>query len=131
MSDSTLKPVRQSLWGALGALLASSGAMVCCVLPAVMVSLGAGASLVGLLGAFPQLIWLSEHKEWVFMVAVVMLLVAGYLLSRARTAPCPADPALAMACQRLRRWSVVLYAISVVGTFIGFLFAFVLPVLMS
>lgn len=131
MSDSTLKPVRQSLWGAFGALLASSGAMVCCVLPAVMVSLGAGASLVGLLGAFPQLIWLSERKGWVFMLAVAMLWVAGYLLSRARTAPCPADPKMAMACQRLRRWSVVLYAISVVGTFIGFLFAFVLPALMS
>jgi len=131
MSDSTLKPVKQGLWGALGALLASSGAMVCCVLPAVMVSLGAGASLVGLLGAFPQLIWLSEHKGWVFMVAVVMLLVAGQLLSRARTAPCPADPALAMACQRLRRWSVALYAISVAGTFIGFLLAFVLPAMMS
>jgi len=131
MSDSTLKPVKQSLWGAVGALLASSGAMVCCVLPAVMVSLGAGASLVGLLGAFPQLIWLSEHKEWVFMLAVGMLLVAGRLLSRARAAPCPADLTLAMACQRLRRWSMVLYAISVVGTFIGFLFAFVLPALMS
>lgn len=131
MSDPTLKPVKQSLWGAFGALLASSGAMVCCVLPAVMVSLGAGASLVGLLGAFPQLIWLSQHKEWVFVVAVLMLLVAGQLLARARMAPCPADPALARACQRLRRWSIGLYFLSVIGTLIGFIFAFILPALMA
>lgn len=131
MSDALLKPNQASLWGALGALLASSGALVCCVLPAAMVSLGAGAALVGLLGVFPQLIWLSQHKGWVFGVALVMLAVAGFLLIRARRAPCPADPKLAMACQRLRRWSGVLYVTSVIATGVGGLFAFVLPVLMA
>lgn len=131
MSDSLLKPNQASLWGALGALLASSGALVCCVLPAAMVSLGAGAALVGLLGVFPQLIWLSQHKGWVFGVALVMLAVAGFLLIRARRAPCPADPKLAMACQRLRRWSGILYVTSVIATAVGGLFAFVLPVLLA
>ena len=131
MSDSLLKPNQASLWGAVGALLASSGALVCCVLPAIMVSLGAGAALVGLLGAFPQLIWLSQHKGWVFGVALVMLAVAGFLLIRARRAPCPADPKLAMACQRLRRWSGILYVTSVIATAVGGLFAFVLPVLLA
>ena len=131
MSDVHLKPQQQSLMGAFGALIASSGALVCCVLPAVMVSVGAGASLVGLLGLFPQLIWLSERKGWVFGVAVVMLLVAGALLKRARLAPCPADPALAKACGRLRAVSMGLYVTAVVSTLIGALFAFVLPALMA
>lgn len=131
MTERGLKSSQQSLWGALGALVASSGALVCCVLPAAMVSLGAGASLVSLLGAFPQLIWLSQHKAWVFGVAVLMLLVSGRLLHRARFAPCPADPALAKACQHLRRWSAGLYWVAVLATATGALFAFVLPNVLS
>ena len=130
-SPASLKPNQQGLWAAMGALLASAGTLVCCVLPAAMVSLGAGASLVSLLGAFPQLIWLSAHKGWVFGVALVMLGVAGALLYRARFAPCPADPRLALACQRLRRWSVMVYAFAVIATLTGGLFAFVLPVWMN
>jgi len=131
MNNTALKPIKQSLWGALGALLASSGALVCCVLPAVMVSIGAGASLVGLLGVFPQLIWLSERKGLVFGFAIFMLVLAGVLLSRARRAPCPADPKLARACQQLRGWSMALYVVSVGATLIGALFAFVLPYFMG
>ena len=48
------------------ALLTSSATLVCCVLPAVLVMLGAGAALAGLVTAIPQLIWLSEHKPLVF-----------------------------------------------------------------
>ncbi|MCE2945036.1 MAG: hypothetical protein ACK5S2_07120 [Lysobacteraceae bacterium] len=124
-----LAPGQQSLWGAFGALIASSGTLVCCVLPAVMVSLGAGATLAGLVTAVPQLIWLSERKGLVFGVAAVALAVAGALLCRARSAPCPADPALARACARLRRWSNGLYGFSVLATITGAVFAFVLPAL--
>lgn len=128
-TDALLAPNRQGLWGAFAALLASSGTLVCCVLPAVMVSLGAGATLAGLVTAVPQLIWLSERKGLVFGVAAVALAVAGLLLWRARSAPCPADPALARACTRLRRWSNGLYAFSVVATVAGAVFAFLLPAL--
>lgn len=124
-----LAPGQQSLWGAFGALIASSGTLVCCVLPAVMVSLGAGATLAGLVTAVPQLIWLSERKGLVFGVAAFALAVAGLLLWRARSAPCPADPALARACTRLRRWSNGLYVASVLATITGAVFAFVLPAL--
>ncbi len=119
-----LSTTRQGLWGAFGALLASAGTLVCCVLPAVMVSLGAGAALAGLVSAVPQLIWLSEQKLLVFGTASVALLLAGCLLWRARYAPCPADPKLAQACMRLRRWSNRLYAVAVVATVVGAVFAF-------
>ncbi|MCG6117227.1 MAG: hypothetical protein MEQ07_03405 [Aquimonas sp.] len=126
MAADGLGAPRQSLWGALAALLASGGTLVCCVLPAVMVSLGAGAALAGLVTAVPQLIWLSERKGLVFGVAALALAVAGSLLWRARSAPCPADPALARACTRLRRWSVGVYVTAVVLTGVGAIFAFAL-----
>ena len=43
-------------------LFASAGTLVCCALPALFVTLGAGAALAGLVGEFPQLVWLSTYK---------------------------------------------------------------------
>ena len=111
------------------ALLASTATLVCCVLPAVMVALGAGAALVGLVGAFPQLVWLSEHKALVFGVAGALLVIAGLFLLRARGLPCPADPAAARLCKRLRALSHGLYGVAVVSFLAGAAFAFLLPLL--
>jgi hypothetical protein len=120
-------PLRRNLGVALLTLLASGGTLVCCVLPAVMVALGAGAALAGLVTAMPQLVWLSEHKGGVFGLAFAMLALSGLLLWRARRLPCPADPRLAIACVRLRRASVVLWWAALACTTLGAAFAFVLP----
>ena len=109
---------------AFGTLLASSATLVCCVLPAVLVSLGAGAALVGLVSAFPQLVWLSEHKGWVFGIAGVLLAASGAMLWHARRLPCPVDPAAARSCMRLRRISHTLYFVAVGCCLLGALFAF-------
>jgi hypothetical protein len=122
-------PLRRNLGVALLTLLASGGTLVCCVLPAVMVALGAGAALAGVVTAVPQLVWLSAHKAGVFGLAFAMLALSGVLLWRARTLPCPADPALAMACVRLRRASVVLWWVALACTTLGAAFAFALPLL--
>ena len=129
MSDDTAMqvPLRRNLGVALLTLLASGGTLVCCVLPAVMVALGAGAALAGLVTAVPQLVWLSAHKAGVFGLAFAMLALSGALLWRARRLTCPADPALAMACVRLRRASVVLWWVALACTALGAAFAFVLP----
>lgn len=109
------------------ALLTSVGTLLCCVLPAVLVALGAGAALAGLVTAVPQLIWLSEHKALVFGSAATLLVVSGLALWYGRSIPCPADPGAARACQRLRRASTLLYA-GALGCFgLGVAFAFVLP----
>ena len=45
----------------------------------MLVALGAGAALSSLVGALPQIVWLSEHKLPVFLGAGVMLALAGTL----------------------------------------------------
>jgi len=122
-------PLRRNLGVALLTLLASGGTLVCCVLPAVMVALGAGAALAGLVAAVPQLVWLSEHKAAVFGLAFALLMLSGAMVWRARTLPCPADPALALACMRLRRAGLVLWSVATACTTLGAVFAFVLPAL--
>jgi hypothetical protein len=116
---------------AIGALLASSATLVCCVLPAALVALGAGAALAGLVTAVPQLIWLSEHKPSVFGVAGALLVISGIALWIGRRAPCPTDPELARSCRRLRRLSAIIYAIALLSFMTGATFAFALPVLLS
>ena len=122
-------PLTRNTWLAFTALLASTGTLVCCVLPAVMVAIGAGAALAGLVGAVPQLIWMSAHKGFVFGAAAILLGVAGAAIWQSRRVPCPSDPALARACVRLRAASRGLYIVAVLAFAVGATFAFVLPLL--
>jgi hypothetical protein len=122
---------RPGLGSALLALVTSSGTLVCCTLPALLVSIGAGAALSSLVSTVPQLVFLSEHKGWVFAVAAAMLALAGAVQWRNRTAPCPVDPALRASCLRTRRWSLQVYGLSVVLFAVGVLFAYGLPLLMG
>jgi hypothetical protein len=126
-----MDPHSRNLGVAFGTLLASSATLLCCVLPAVMVSLGAGAALVGLVSTFPQLVWLSEHKLLLFATAGVLLAAGGVMIWRARRLPCPVDPVAARSCTILRRVSAWLYGLSLVAYALGTTFAFILPRIMS
>lgn len=106
-------------------LFTSVGTLVCCALPALLVSLGMGAVMAGLISNVPWITALSAYKPIVFAVSGVVLVVAGVLQWRARFAPCPADPSKARACRILRRISWGILAFSYVAYLIGFFFAFV------
>ena len=122
-------PTEGHLPAATLSLLASASTLLCCALPALLVSIGAGATLVALTGAVPQLIWLSAHKDPLFVVSGLMLAAAGALQWRARSLPCPIDPIRAGACTRARRISLRVWVASVAIFMIGVAFAFVLPAL--
>ena len=108
-------------------LFTSGSTLICCALPATLVAIGSAATLTALIGNFPQLIWISEHKGLVFGVAGAMLVIAGYLQWLARNAPCPLDPALAIICTKTRKNALRLYWLSVGIFAIGAFFAFVAP----
>ena len=118
-------------WSAWLSLLASGGTLVCCALPALLVSLGLGAALAGLVSAVPALVWISEYKAPVFGVAALLLAGAGALQWHLRTAPCPVDPVLRQACLRTRRWSRWVWAAAVELFAVGAFFAFVAPLWMQ
>ncbi|WP_137720071.1 hypothetical protein [Methylobacillus flagellatus] len=112
-------------------LLTSSSTLICCALPALLVTLGAGAALSSLISSVPQLVWLSEYKLLLFSLAGSMMLLAGLLQWRARSAPCPADPALAAACTRARLQAWWIYLLSWAVLLVGIWFAFIAPLLME
>lgn len=111
-------------------LFFSMSTLICCALPALLVSLGAGAALVSILSTAPQLIWFSEHKGVVFGVAGTLLLVNG-LLRRYVPASCPTDPVLAAACARAQRFNTWVYRGSVGIFCVGAFFAFVAPLILA
>ncbi len=127
MTDDGITETRGSLWSAVATLFATSGTLVCCAIPALLVALGAGAALSSLVSVFPQVVWLSEHKEALFSVSGAALLLSGWIQWRNRTAPCPVDPGLRSACLRTRAASRRVYIVSLVFYALGGWFAFVQP----
>ena len=80
-------------------LFTSSGTIVCCALPSLFVSIGAGAALSSLIAVFPQLVILSVYKIPIFMGAFMMLIISGIIQHHARKLPCPADKYDASECR--------------------------------
>jgi len=123
--------LKQTRAAAVLSLFTSGSTLICCALPALLVALGAGAALSSLISAVPQLVWLSVHKAEIFVAATVMLVLSGLMQWRARTLPCPIEPALAAACTRSRRASLRVYLVSVAIFLTGGFFAFVAPLLVE
>lgn len=115
--------LRETLGPSL-ALFASLSTLLCCALPALLITVGAGAVMAGLAANVPGLIWLTAHKEALFVAAGALLLLASALKWYARNAPCPIDPAEARACTRMRRAGSIILGIAVAAYVIGGFFAF-------
>jgi hypothetical protein len=111
-------------------LLFTSGTLVCCVLPATLVLLGAGSVMASLVSAVPSLVLLSANKPTVFGLAGVGLLVAGVALWRQATrGSCPSDPDRRRACLRLQRQARLLFGVSLLGYGVALVVTFLLPLL--
>lgn len=108
-------------------LFTSFSTLFCCALPALLVAIGAGAALAGLVSNVPQLIWLSEHKIYLFIFSACMLGFTGFMLWKSRNAPCPVDAGKAAACRRTRKISKYIYFTSLTIYAIGSFFAYVAP----
>ena len=122
--DQTEKP---KTWGWL-VLFASFGTLLCCALPILLVSLGMGAVVASMAANLPFLITLSLYKGWMFLGSAIILILAAWFLFRPGRA-CPADPELARLCDTVQLWNVRLFWTSAVVWGIGFITAYLLPLL--
>ncbi len=105
-------------------LFTSVGTLICCALPALLVSIGMGAAMAGLVTNVPWITSLSDYKAIVFTVSGVMLCLSAFMQWRARYAPCPIDPVKARACGILRKISWGMIYFSILVYIVGFFFAF-------
>ena len=112
------------------ALFTSTGTIFCCALPALLVSIGAGAALSSLISIFPQLIILSIYKIPIFIGASIILIISGIMQYQTKSMPCPADKKQAYACMQARKVSMIIYVASVGIFLVGLLFAIIIPFFM-
>lgn len=110
-------------------LFSSFGTLLCCALPSALVLLGFGATLASFLGNFPQIIWLSENKAYVFGFSFIMLAIsyAGQKYSQSQV--CPIDRK--GDCESAKDWSKPLFWTSLGINLVGSFYAFVLPKLLE
>jgi hypothetical protein len=73
-------------------------------LPALLVAFGAGAAVVSVVSALAWLVWMSQHKAWLFGVAGLLIALNFALLYRPRgKAACAVSGG--GACEMARRWN--------------------------
>lgn len=53
------------------------GTLMCCAIPIMLVTVGAGSVVASLVSAAPWLVTLTRHKEWIFVLSG-LLLAANY-----------------------------------------------------
>ena len=62
------------------ALFASTGTLICCAFPILLVSLGFGATVAAITSSIPVLITLSQYKVWIFIISGVLLAGSAWLI---------------------------------------------------
>ena len=106
-------------------LFVTSGTLVCCALPIILVSIGFGTVVASLNYNIPGLMLLAENKFWTLSLAALLLALLAWVIWRPNQA-CPADPALAAACEATKNWNQRIFWVSVVIWGIGFFFGILL-----
>jgi mercuric ion transport protein len=106
-------------------LLASTGTLLCCALPILLVSLGFGAVVASLTSSLPVLVTLAEYEAWMFSVSALLLCITAWMLW-IRPQQCPSDPALAERCATAGVWNRRVFWVATVVWLVGFTAAFLL-----
>ena len=107
------------------ALFGSTSTLLCCALPALLISLGAGAVMASLTSAIPGLMWLSAQKNLLFIAAGTLLAISSIIGWHQRSAPCQTDPEKAANCLKLRRLNAWLLTTSWLAYGCGLFFAYI------
>jgi mercuric ion transport protein len=106
-------------------LFASSGTLVCCALPILLVTMGFGAVAASLNYNIPGLIFLAENKAWTLSLSALLLLLLAWVIWRPGQS-CPTEPKLAAYCEKAKKWNRRIFHFSVTIWAIGFFFSYLL-----
>ena len=106
-------------------LFASTGTLLCCALPILLVSLGFGAVVATLTSSLPILVTLAEYEPWMFSISLMLLVVTFWALW-VRPQQCPSDPDLAARCAQARTWNRRVFLMATLVWLVGFTAAYLL-----
>jgi hypothetical protein len=108
-------------------LFGSMSTLLCCALPVTLVSLGLGASFASLTSSFPQIIWLTSHKDTIFVITAIMLATSYIMMKYSEKQACPIDIDQRYACSSSKEVSNKLFCLTIIIYFIGLMFSYLIP----
>lgn len=111
-----------SLFGSLSTLL-------CCALPVTLVSLGMGATFASLTANVPQIIWLTERKDLLFLFTGLLLIISYLLMRQSEKMACPIDVNQNQVCDSSKKISKKMYWVTVFIYLIGVTFSYIIPMI--
>ena len=106
-------------------LFTSFGTLICCALPALLVTLGMGTSLISILGVFPWITVISEQKKIVFIISGIFLSL-GFVNQYVNniSSSCPTNENEARICKNLKKVNWIILFFSSILYIVGLFFAF-------
>lgn len=121
-------PTREEILSVL-ALFTSTGTLVCCALPALLVSLGMAAVVISAVSAFPWLMPLTRHKVWLFLGTGLLIALDFYLVYRPNRQLACEFGGQGQGCKVTGRWNTVVLWLTVVIYAVGLFMAYLaLPI---
>ena len=108
-------------------LFGSLGTLFCCALPVTLVTLGMGATFASLTANVPQVIWLTQYKEALFIVTGVLLIVSYLMIKQSQKLACPVDVDQRSVCKESKTVTYNIFWFSVAIYIIGLLFSYIVP----
>ncbi len=108
-------------------LFGSLGTLFCCALPVTLVTLGMGATFASMTATFPQIIWLTNHKDALFIITGVLLLVSFFLMKRSEKVACPIDQDQRDLCQTSSGATNRMFWMTLFIYIIGLMFSYIIP----
>ena len=110
-------------------LFTSTGTLLCCALPAALAAIAGGAAVTSLIGTLPWLIPLSRNKEWIFLIAGILLTISAVFTFRPQSKLACAITG-SDGCEVAGNFSKVMLYISISIFLVGLFFAYFLTPLL-
>ena len=105
-------------------LFTSFTTLICCALPALLITIGMGASLATLIGFVPLITKVSDYKFIIFGVSAIIIIFGFFVQWNSRNYSCPSDPVKAYYCKILRKSSWIILFLSLAIFVVGMFYAF-------
>jgi len=86
-------------------LFFSLSTLLCCALPILISIIAGGAAIGSLVATFPWLIPISQHKDWIFLLAGSLLIFNGIILYRYQEKVTQCELSGDQACDTASIWS--------------------------
>ena len=106
-------------------LFLSTGTLLCCALPILLVSLGFGSFVAAAFYNIESLSFIAEHKFWTLSISFLFLLLLAWIIYRPNQS-CPVNKEQGALCSSSKNYNKIIFVLSSMIWLVGFFFAVVL-----